>query len=74
MPCTSRRSSWRAPPIPYYAGEIDYGDRFEHCWNGDHTVSNAMSRLRYVQMFGLKWAEEVWSRAPAGADLTSWRY
>jgi hypothetical protein len=59
---------------PYYAGEIDYGDRFEHCWNGDHGVSNAVSRLRYVQMFGLQWADEVWNRAPAGADLTSWRY
>lgn len=59
---------------PYYAGEIDYGDRFEHCWNGDHDVSNAISRLRYVQMFGLKWAQEVWNRAPEGADLTSWRY
>lgn len=59
---------------PYYDGEIDYGDRFEHCWNGDHDVSNAISRLRYVQMFGLKWAEEVAGRAPAGADLTSWRY
>jgi len=59
---------------PYYGGEVDYGDRFEHCWNGDHTVSNAISRLRYVQMFGLKWADEVKGRAPAGADLTSWRY
>ncbi len=59
---------------PYYAGEVDYGDRFEHCWNGDHTVSNAISRLRYVQMFGRKWASDVQRRAPAGADLTSWRY
>jgi hypothetical protein len=59
---------------PYYGGEIDYGDRFEHCWNGDHTVSNAISRLRYIQMFGQKWARDVASRAPAGADLTSWRY
>ena len=36
---------------PYYAGEIDYGDRAEHCWNGDHTRPNALSRLRYIQMF-----------------------
>ena len=59
---------------PYYGGEIDYGDRFEHCWNGDHDVSNAVSRLRYVQMFGTKWAAQVQRRAPAGADLSSWRY
>jgi hypothetical protein len=36
---------------PYYAGEVDYGDRAEHCWNGDHTRPNALSRLRYIQMF-----------------------
>ncbi len=59
---------------PFYDGEVDYGDRFEHCWNGDHTVSNAISRLRYVQMFGMKWAADVQRRAPAGADLSSWRY
>jgi len=54
--------------------EIDYGPRAEHCWNGDHTQPNYISRLRYHQMFIRKWAEEVKSRAPLGADLTSWRY
>lgn len=59
---------------PYYDGEVDYGDRAEHCWNGDHTQPNAISRLRYHRMFIPKWAAEVASRAPAGADLVSWRY
>ncbi len=59
---------------PYYDGEVDYGDRAEHCWNGDHTRPNYLSRLRYHRMFIPKWAEEVRSRAPAGADLNSWRY
>lgn len=54
--------------------EVDYGDRAEHCWNGDHTQPNYLSRLHYNQMFITKWAEEVKSRAPKGADLTSWRY
>jgi len=54
--------------------EVDYGDRAEHCWNGDHTQPNYLSRLHYNQMFIPKWAEEVKSRAPKGADLTSWRY
>src|SRR5262245_43592135 len=27
---------------PYYGGEVDYGDRAEHCWNGDHTRPNAI--------------------------------
>ena len=59
---------------PYYDGEVDYGDRAEHCWNGDHTQPNAISRLRYHQMFIKKWSAKVGERAPAGADLKSWRY
>lgn len=54
--------------------EVDYGDRAEHCWNGDHTQPNYISRLRYHRMFIPKWAEEVKSRAPSGADLSGWRY
>lgn len=59
---------------PTYDGQVDYGDRAEHCWNGDHTQPNYISRLHYHQMFITKWAEEVKKRAPAGADLNSWRY
>ncbi|HEY4110905.1 hypothetical protein [Puia sp.] len=54
--------------------QIDYGHRAEHCWNGDHTQPNYISRLRYHQMYIRKWAEEVKTRAPKGADLKSWRY
>lgn len=54
--------------------EVDYGDRAEHCWNGDHSQPNYISRLRYNQMFITKWAEEVKTRKPANADITSWRY
>lgn len=59
---------------PYYEGEIDYGARAEHCWNGDHELSNAISRLRYTQMYFPKIVERIFKSAPAGADLTSWRY
>jgi hypothetical protein len=59
---------------PYYGGEIDYGDRAEHCWNGDHTRPNATSRLRYNQMYVPKILERIHKTAPPGADLTSWRY
>lgn len=53
---------------------VDYGNRDEHCWNGDHTRSNAYSRLRYPQMV-LPWAvERMLLTAPPGADLRSWRY
>ena len=60
--------------FPYYNGEIDYGDRAEHCWNGDQTRTNAFSRLRYHQMFAPKIVERILKSAPEGADVTSWRY
>jgi hypothetical protein len=59
---------------PYYAGEVDYGDRAEHCWNGDHTRPNATSRLRYHQMFIPRIPAQVRRNHPQGADTVSWRY
>ena len=59
---------------PTFDGQVDYGDRAEHCWNGDHSQPNAISRLRYHRYFVPKWAEQVKTRAPKGADLKSWRY
>ena len=59
---------------PYYEGEVDYGDRAEHCWNGDHDRPNALSRLRYNIMFVPRMMERIREAAPAGADTTSWRY
>jgi hypothetical protein len=59
---------------PAYEGEVDYGDRAEHCWNGDHTQPNYISRLRYHRMFIPKWTEDMKKTAPKGVDLTSWRY
>jgi hypothetical protein len=59
---------------PYYDGEVDYGDRAEHCWNGDHTQPNYASRLRYHQMFIPRAVKRMEQTAPPGADLKSWRY
>jgi hypothetical protein len=59
---------------PPYGGEVTYGDRAEHCWNGDPTRPNAISRLRYHQMFAPKIVARIEKSAPAGADLKSWRY
>ena len=59
---------------PYYGGEVDYEPRAEHCWNGDHTRPNAVSRLRYHQMFAPKIIERIERSAPPGADRKSWRY
>ena len=59
---------------PYYAGEVDYGARDEHCWNGDHDNPNAISRLRYNTMYMGKILKRIEESAPQGADLSSWRY
>ena len=59
---------------PYYGGEVDYGARDEHCWNGDHENPNAISRLRYNSMYMDKILKRIEESAPKGADLTSWRY
>lgn len=59
---------------PHYDGEVKYGDRFEHCWNGDPNVPNYVSRLRYNTMYLPKILKRIEAGAPAGADLKSWRY
>jgi hypothetical protein len=59
---------------PHYGGVVDYGDRAEHCWNGDHERPNAFSRLRYELMYIPRMMERIRETAPDGADLTSWRY
>lgn len=59
---------------PFYKGEVDYGDRAEHCWNGDHENPNYISRLRYNTMYLPRILKRISESAPAGADLRSWRY
>jgi hypothetical protein len=57
-----------------YDGEVLYGPRAEHCWNGDPTLPNAYSRLHYNTMYLPKIMDRIAKTAPAGADVTSWRY
>lgn len=59
---------------PHYGGEVDYGDRAEHCWNGDHENGNHISRLRYNTRYLPKILQRIEATAPEGADLSSWRY
>ena len=59
---------------PDWDGEVAYGDRAEHCWNGDPTLPNAYSRLHYDVQYLPKIMARIKDTAPAGADLTSWRY
>ncbi|MEP6483284.1 MAG: alpha/beta hydrolase-fold protein [Rudaea sp.] len=59
---------------PTYDGEIAYGQRDEHCWNGDPTQPNALSRLHYNTQYLPKIVDRILKTAPAGGDVTSWRY
>ncbi len=59
---------------PFYGGEVDYGDRAEHCWNGDHNNPNYISRLRYNTMYLPKILKRIEAGAPKGAYLKSWKY
>ncbi len=59
---------------PAYGGTVAYGDRAEHCWNGDPKLANAYSRLHYNFQYLPIILERISATAPTGADLTSWRY
>ncbi len=56
-----------------YEGEVKYGPRAEHCWNGDPALPNAYSRLHYNTMYLPQIMERIARTAPAGADM-SWKY
>jgi hypothetical protein len=59
---------------PPYEGEVKYGDRAEHCWNGDPNLPNYLSRLHYNTMYVPVILDRIQKTAPSGADLKSWRY
>ena len=59
---------------PHYDGEVAYGDRAEHCWNGDPELPNHITRMRYNTMYVPKIMNRIAESAPKGADLKSWRY
>ncbi len=59
---------------PAYGGEVAYGAKDEHCWNGDPNTPNAYSRLHYNFMYLPKILDRIEKSAPPGADLKSWRY
>ncbi len=56
-----------------YDGEVKYGPRAEHCWNGDPTLPNAYSRLHYNTMYLPKIMQRIAATAPKNADM-SWKY
>ena len=57
---------------PYYAGEVDYGNNAEHCWNGDQENPNYLSRLRYNTMYLDKIKDRLKKTAPKNHNLKNW--
>ncbi len=49
---------------PAYGGVVEYGDRAEHCWNGDHENGNHLSRLRYNTLYLPRILERLRESAP----------
>jgi hypothetical protein len=59
---------------PPYEGEVKYGERAEHCWNGDPNLPNYLSRLHYNVQYLPQIMARMEKTAPKGADMKSWRY
>lgn len=57
---------------PYYNGVVEYGDGFEHCWNGDPDNPNYLTRLRYNWQYNDMIRERLRKTAPAGHRLINW--
>jgi hypothetical protein len=57
---------------PYYNGEVAYGDRAEHCWNGDPTLPNYVTRLRYNTMYLDEIENRLKETAPEEFNQQNW--
>jgi Putative esterase len=59
---------------PYYAGSIEYGHGRGHCYSGAPELEPGVASRTLNQRYMPVIAEHMLSTAPAGADVTSWRY
>jgi hypothetical protein len=57
---------------PYYNGEVSYGDRAEHCWNGDPSLPNYITRLRYNTMYLDEIETRLKETAPSNFNQQNW--
>lgn len=57
---------------PYYEGTVTYGDRAEHCWNGDPTLPNYISRLRYNTLYLEEIGDRLKETAPNAFNQYNW--
>ncbi len=57
---------------PYYDGKVAYGDRAEHCWNGDPNLPNYITRLRYNTMYLDEIQNRFLNSAPKNFNQSNW--
>jgi hypothetical protein len=59
---------------PYYAGSVEYGDGYGHCYSGGAPEPAAKLRSTLYQRLMPVVEEHILRTAPPNADTTSWRY
>jgi Putative esterase len=59
---------------PYYDGDFDYGPGRPHCFTGTDGLPVEAAGLTLSQRVVRKSVDRMLKTAPAGADVTSWRY
>jgi hypothetical protein len=59
---------------PYYAGDFDYGPGRPHCYTGKDDLPLEAAGLTLNQRVITKAVDRMLKTAPAGADVSSWRY
>jgi hypothetical protein len=55
---------------PYYGGSFDWGERQPHCYTGTAQFPGQTAHHRVLP----EMERRILETAPAGADVTSWRY
>jgi enterochelin esterase-like enzyme len=55
---------------PYYQGSFDWGERAPHCYSGAAEFPGQTSYQRVLPLM----MDRILRTAPAGGDVTSWRY
>ena len=59
---------------PPYGGEVLYGDRAEHCWNGDPKAAQRHQPPALSPDVRPQDRRATLEDGAAGGDVTSWRY
>ncbi len=59
---------------PYYAGDFDYGAGRPHCYTGKDDLPVAEAGMTVNQRTIRKAVDHMLETAPAGADVSSWKY